>query len=94
MQGESPGIPRAYINTIIKNDMQAVFGVELAQFPVTARNGEGVRKADPHNLCLSYQASSKGGGCNLAGFGSNEPGLVWSNGHRLMSRNLNSLQAE
>ena len=58
---------------------------ELAQFPVTARSGGGVREADlrarhviTHNLCL-YQASSRGGGCNLARFGSPEPGLEPTN---------------
>ena len=47
--------------------------LELAQFPVTARRG--VHEAVSERL---YQASSRGGGCNLAiwmRFGSPEPGL-------------------
>ena len=50
--------------------------LELAQFPVTMRGrGERVCKADPQTNLYLYQASSMGGGCNLARFGSPEPGL-------------------
>ena len=50
--------------------------------PCDREEWKGVREADlrarqreAHNLCL-YQASSRGGGCNLARFGSPEPGLL------------------
>ena len=55
--------------------------LELAQFPVCDREEwEEVREAEVlclYNLCL-YQASSRGGGCNLARFGSPEPGLGYT----------------
>ena len=62
------------INQIVSAHSEVL---ELAQFPVAARIEGRVYEADlqvRHNLCL-YQASSRGGGCNLARFGSPEPGL-------------------
>ena len=49
--------------------------IELVQFPVTARSGGGVSEVD---LRARQRESSRGGGCNLARFGSLEPGLYYN----------------
>ena len=53
--------------------------VELAQYPVTTKGwggGLSVKWTSKRtSLCL-FQDSSTGGGCNLARFGSPEPGLI------------------
>ena len=50
---------------------ESVQWLELVQFPVTARSRVGKADFQAH----LYQASSRGGECNLARFGSSEPGL-------------------
>ena len=48
--------------------------IELAQFHVNTRSGDPQSKPPSAPARGLYQASSKGGGCNLARFGSPEPG--------------------